>query len=296
MSSQLAAKMTDAMSQGVAPSAILMTQLRATQQFIKKRARQHVFPFMNLPFKIRRKILTLLADDSPHNKHVQHLKKPESYREDPVFLPITAWVGNRMLRLETILVTLEREEVGISCGEHMRVFAHWLSGIDLAPAREAKLTTLSTAFDAIKHLKFSDPDMEIYCWRRYAGWGCCCFDASRIWKFLDKCKNRRALTLELDMHMSLIVHRLGDVTPETDLAALVENTCRFPLLGLAGIETLASLHLFLKNEPRCCDDLRPSVVDEAKMRCRMLVAWLEGEYKQRGGEVKVTFSCEPWWP
>lgn len=78
MSSQLAAKMTDAMSQGVAPSAILMTQLRTTQQFVKERARRQVFPFMNLPYEIRYKILALLADDSLDNKHAQRSKMPES--------------------------------------------------------------------------------------------------------------------------------------------------------------------------------------------------------------------------
>lgn len=192
-----------------------------------------------------------------------------------------------MLRLETILITLERVEVNICYGEQTRLIVRWLSAIDLAPAREAKVTTLNNAFEAIRHLKSSCPDEDNECWRDHEWY---CFSIDRDSKFRAKCKSLRTLTLRLDITPSQLFQLLAHATPETDLSTLLRDTTYgAALLDLTSIQTLASLHIIVNDFPMFLDDDYP-IVKEAKSKCWILVAWLAGEYKQLGSGIKVTFS------
>lgn len=277
MSSALAGKM----AKNVKGYGVHKVQLRATQHLIQKRLRQHVFRFMDLPQEIREIILSLLVGDSSSVTWTEGWPKPVSYKEDPNILPVTAWVGNRMLRLETIVVTLRKLELGVHCGSYLRRFTRWLSGIELAPARQAGVTQLNSSFEALTRLTFKCVVMRSYPFEEGV-YACQHSDTlSRDKVFLESCKNLRYLRTEAYMSR----HELS----RPDIwDPLGDAKSRLPVATLLRLEKLETLCFVFRGSRSWFDGADLTRAD-AISRLDIVAAWFEGKYLQRGRKVKVTW-------
>lgn len=112
-----------------------------------KTIKDKILPLMSFEVELRDKILEYLVHGSP----IRVFLAPRG-RDPPtaIQLPITARVGNRKLRQETIRVALMNTTLEIHSGPGNRKLQQWLSSIDLSLASKGQ----TNGFDAVKKLSF----------------------------------------------------------------------------------------------------------------------------------------------
>lgn len=103
------------------------------------------FQLMALPAELRHRILSNLPE-----KDFVAVFLPGRYGQVPqgIEIPVIAQAGDRQLRAETIMVTIEQTTWSIHSGPGNTHFQQWLSGVDLTPASK----NYTDGFDAVKSL------------------------------------------------------------------------------------------------------------------------------------------------
>lgn len=285
MSSQLASKIKN----NGAGHAVLKQQLLGTRQLVQRHAHTHIFRFMDLPQELREDILLLSmvtgarvhASSGHRYVRVSPEKAVETHPRDPRYLPHTAFAGNRLLRVESILVALQQKQVRIDSPSNCLDFKKWLSGIDFEPARRAGVTGHKTGFDAVKSLEFVAIRDQ--------------FTPKRLrhrevnelgeWELLEKCSNLRSLTVDVDNWECRFLLLLND-EPNISRIHPRHRRVRFHLHDLTKLNKLADLH-FKFVGPNMFDN--KEIVDE---RFKSLVTWLEERFERKRVKVKVTAEYE----
>ncbi|KAK5132861.1 hypothetical protein LTR08_008577 [Meristemomyces frigidus] len=111
--------------------------------YIKKRQ----FKLMSLPSELRHEILKYLPEDTYIGVY---LPGHRGMVPTGVELPVTARAGDKLLRQETIMITIEQTTFAIHSGPGNASFQNWLGDVDLRLTSK----TYVTGFDAVKSLAF----------------------------------------------------------------------------------------------------------------------------------------------
>lgn len=105
------------------------------------------FRLMDLPPELRHNVLRYLPDATDVGVY---LSGHNGMSPTAVELPVTARAGDRVLRQETIMMTIEQTTFAIHSGPGNASFQTWLEHVDLRLASDGYIN----GFDAVKSLSF----------------------------------------------------------------------------------------------------------------------------------------------
>ena len=114
-----------------------------------RNALKRIFDLVALPPEIRHQIISHLL---PPGDNIVRVFLPgyAGTPPTPIALPVTARLGDRQLRQETLMVTIERTTWSVHSYQGNIAFNTWLSKVDLSLAS----SNYATGYDAVKSLHF----------------------------------------------------------------------------------------------------------------------------------------------
>ena len=253
--------------------ALQKSQLQATEVSLAKIKRKYVFRLMDLPEELRRIILDMATPERAGDWLL-----PVGLTS----LPATRAAGSMQLRLETILIVLQKRVIRVD--HYPKEVERWLSGISFGLLQQAGVASCQDAFSAIRRVEITR-DSAL----RGTGGGGGEEESARV---VQRFENLRELIVFNKDATKIYAIGADDEISDDDLGTrLREYQLDLPSFNLVDLKRLIVQVYF--REFAYGVDYQRDVVSVQESRdilergCRKVAGWLSKEYSARGLQVTV---------